>query len=750
MAEIYRPNIKNCGEPGNVTGPYLGSCIYEFALFIDCSAGGTTPNKTQFMDTNCKGKINTYAAGAPMNSMYTHTFSFVDIEGTPYSNPIFMGLMSEDWMAYFLDIPPWRGGSRFVSTLSNKKKWQPANTHSHFKFKHRFILMKYLYREDHWITPELLESTGGHWSCPQQPVAKDGTYLPGPTAADLTAVGVTCPNYYKLTACKDCLGKTGNQKANDILLFEMQDHSRFDPRWKTIVYPKGSKNCYEPNLLAVGPKNDSNYNTVDDEMIITSAAQKGKTYESEDSCDDCRENYLIAWAKADAIDTDLFADPDFVNSIAGVENNLLAAVQRGELANGIQFAYMEKGIAVNDALYKETIGNSFYFVSSLNGHCYKARFWDRKIGADAAGCMPVQLDHWTHYWYKNKMIYNPNLSYWVSATSVPRNATGEFALWTDACDCEKIGKGKIGNGDLYKNCYPPDPNPVITKHPEDKNVEVSTKNPTKSVTFSVTATGIDLTYQWYLNGVAVPLQTANTFTFDADLSKNHNPSIGKPYFLYCVVSNNKGATMVASNTANLYVTRGPYILFPGRTVYLAQVDIYCLNKADLLKMKVKNLFGQTSFRLPDGVIATSGSKMVYFDPDDFPVTGTTGVLGGFPISASSLEGKYWIRRGSDPRGCNGHQWTMWKIQKGVTTAKWGGNGQRSELPPPMRGVNAASAIMDESYANWVRLKDGTMFNGGRLFSGNSLALATPIKLDNIDSSYWKSKKNSYMKMFGVY
>ena len=187
MAVIIQNTIKDCGKPGEVEGPYLASCIYEYVQFVDCSAGKTTTNLSRGMDENAYGTMETYSQGTQMKGMGTHTFNKGDIKGTPYSLPIFIGLLGGEWHDYFLEVPPWKGGAQYVNT----PQWHLAQNHNHLKFKHRWPMLKYIYKEEKWISKEEYEAG---WRCPAQPVAPDGTYLPSMSTQQLVEAGVTCPN----------------------------------------------------------------------------------------------------------------------------------------------------------------------------------------------------------------------------------------------------------------------------------------------------------------------------------------------------------------------------------------------------------------------------------------------------------------------------------------------------------------------------------------------------------------------------
>ncbi|PYT00857.1 MAG: hypothetical protein DMF63_06025 [Acidobacteria bacterium] len=86
---------------------------------------------------------------------------------------------------------------------------------------------------------------------------------------------------------------------------------------------------------------------------------------------------------------------------------------------------------------------------------------------------------------------------------------------------------------------PVDPAPTITDQPDDTMVSVGS-----SATLSVTATGSNLVYQWYKDGMPIPGATGPTLTFPmAQLSDTGD---------YYVVVSNSGGT-VTSNTAHLTV-----------------------------------------------------------------------------------------------------------------------------------------------------------------------------------------------------
>jgi hypothetical protein len=82
--------------------------------------------------------------------------------------------------------------------------------------------------------------------------------------------------------------------------------------------------------------------------------------------------------------------------------------------------------------------------------------------------------------------------------------------------------------------------PSITSHPADATIEAF-----KTASFSVTAKGASLTYQWYKNGAIVPGETSSVYDLIAD-PVDHSSSFR------CLVSNSFGD--VFSDSAHLYIT----------------------------------------------------------------------------------------------------------------------------------------------------------------------------------------------------
>lgn len=716
MAIIPRNNIKNCGKPENVEGPYLASCVYEFIMFVDCSAGGTTADLRRFMDRNAKGTVLSYTLGAPM-ILGSRSLSFTDILGTPVSRPISMGLITSQWDDYFLGIPPWVGGGG--PELVNTPKWHLAQSHNNLFKKHRWPMMKYIYREDTFITKEELDQG---WRCPSSPMAADGTYLPGMSSQDMVNIGIQCPGYYKLSSCVDCNGASDGDVED--VYFEMKDRTRL-PAGKIIEYPIGSKNCLSPSLLTAGPKNDTNYNTITNELVTTSINGLGTVFKEHDDCVACRENYILAVAKVDAVDTELFADPDFINSILGVENAILNAV----VSHKIQFGFMLKGDPLNDAFYNAHGGAAFYY-KAANGQCYKARFFDRATAAgNGIPCIPAQFGYWARYWVSASGIFLLNsTAYWFHASSF---ATATY--YDDECKCAASG-GNIGTSDTYDKCYPPDGPPTIISQPENVSIKVSSKAPSGNASFSITVTPpavstTPIEYQWYYNGVAIPGARANTLTKLVKIEHNHDPANNEPSEVYCIVSNNNGKTTIRSSTAFIFVTKTPFILWPGRTVFLATAEIYCLDRAELGSLKSTTpIIGTTNLATPEKT-GSDLTRRVYLNPDDFDVYDSN-------LRASDIEGKYWIRKGSGGL-CTGSSWRVYKIISGsVTEEKW-----ETDVPMSLKGTRPGS--LDERVDNDIMLtKDMTY------------SLPAPyvnqINLDFLSANDWKAQKNSLMKAFGIF
>jgi hypothetical protein len=82
--------------------------------------------------------------------------------------------------------------------------------------------------------------------------------------------------------------------------------------------------------------------------------------------------------------------------------------------------------------------------------------------------------------------------------------------------------------------------PSIIVQPVSRTVSEGT-----AVSFSVSASGADVTYQWYKNGAVIPSATSTTYSIASAASTN----IGS---YYAVATNVEGAA--ASNIANLSVT----------------------------------------------------------------------------------------------------------------------------------------------------------------------------------------------------
>jgi hypothetical protein len=599
------------------------------------------------------------------------------ILGTPYSKAYLLGLVGSDWHDFFLNIPPWFG-AKFVNTPN----WLNAQTHNFFPWKHRYKLLKWLYKETWEISEEEMKEG---WTCPEYPEANPAP-VPEVDPIALAKAGIKCPYYYKASSCVDCTGWF-DPKQRD-LFFETRDGN---PLSELIVeYPKRSKQCLELEKLNLGPRNNQNIHTL--RLISMSQSIKNdKTsgFTSYVDCTQCRENYWIAIAPVHKVAANIHADPVAINSIdpakgpAGVEALIANQVAAGNVA----YRRMFKDNGVNTAFYNRLGkgGNPFYYL--VGDTCYVACFYDPNIGhVDVGGvaCTPPQLSAWSQYiaGAGGAMTFNAGVYQTIHSTTFSR------PLWEDPdgpCECEKAaggsgaangGKYPIGKfGKYYNKCYPPDPIPNVNcdKVPKDVSLEVSTATPTTTHTFSVTVQNAgaipSLKYQWYLDGTAIPEtgtgSTRRVFTLtNIDLSYNKKR-------VHCVISSSGGS--VKCGPCTLIVNHTKHKIHPDdKKVFLANSEAFCCDQSDLLKLWKKGLFLGYSILPPDGRVDSTGFARVYLDPGQYDPE---------KADASDFEGHYWIFPGNTHfcSGGTGAMFTIVKITR-VVVEKW------EDVPVGLKGV----------------------------------------------------------------
>ena len=326
MASITEKTIKDCGGPGDPKGPFLAECIYEYICFLDCSADGSYSDGELSMGGNCgeaAGSVLTYATGGPGAGMHTHSFGGGQILGVPYSNAIFMGLMSDDWHAEFLD--------KHRNLLDGK--WHNAQKHNLLPKKYRYKMAKAFMVTQTWITEEDVQAG---WACKPIP---EVTTIDKVTREDWIRMGFTCPPYYKLSPCTDCQGHTEDLSDH---YFEMVDGNELT---KFIIeMPINSQKCYDvEKLQGGGPRNRDNHSRCGTNwMSQQKLANEGTTFESQDDCSDCKANWMLAVAEDIWVDNNAGADPSLINAVTNMETEIYQAVTAGHLA----FYYVNKTFLV--------------------------------------------------------------------------------------------------------------------------------------------------------------------------------------------------------------------------------------------------------------------------------------------------------------------------------------------------------------------------------------------------------------------
>ncbi|MDO5575619.1 MAG: immunoglobulin domain-containing protein, partial [Fibrobacter sp.] len=143
-----------------------------------------------------------------------------------------------------------------------------------------------------------------------------------------------------------------------------------------------------------------------------------------------------------------------------------------------------------------------------------------------------------YQWKRNESIISgaTNSSYTISAVNIDDDGLYYYCVVSNSA-----GSVASNNASLHvKSVESPIVKPIITNHPKNQFV-----NEGEKATFSVTASGKNLSYQWKKNGSNISGATNSSYTTSVVDSYDD-------YDYYsCVISNSAGST--TSNTAYLYV-----------------------------------------------------------------------------------------------------------------------------------------------------------------------------------------------------
>jgi len=644
MAIFEENEIKNCGEPPDPEGPFQCECFYEYAAFMDCSSDGTYVSLKDPMGKDATGYIGTYTANGPSAQPYTngrYDFAYGDIVGTPYSKPHFLGLVSTDWHDYF------DKNRKYVD-----KEWWQDQPKNMFLYNYRYKLAKYIYLEEHWIDAEQLNQG---WRCPDKPAGWPDVPARVPYTAKVDwerMFGPTpCPRYYKLTSCTDCMGQT-DASLKDIYL-EFKDKRQLNV--KILEYKKNTENCYDVTALQFGPRNFKNYFTLDLKQEVGNA----DTYAEWDKCQECRDPWVLAISQE--VDRNFWqgARPTWINSINNwTGTSMFQAVAAGRLS----IVLMDKKNIMNQ-VFRARWGDEFFYKDS-NGACRHAVFYDSAKGAVGnPPCSPTHLAYWAEIYadtggaQAGTVRHHPNNPRYIDSSQF-----ANVAIWKDACACSAAGLSISRHAQV--ECNKPEPRPS-TIGPQNIEIDVTKKNPTKNVTFSasVKTNGTRCTYIWFKNGISVSQGTMDTdgqisYTFNA----GHDDDGTTIYFTI----QNKGNNL-SSRTAMLKVNKEPECLFCGRDVITFSAKVFCIKtQADANKLR-KTL--SRTIRMPS---SSTGTWRMYANPDTFPATAA---------EVSKINNKWWLKAGSFA-SCKG-AYTMLKATN-ATIEKW------EDVSADLKGIDPTS------------------------------------------------------------
>lgn len=142
----------------------------------------------------------------------------------------------------------------------------------------------------------------------------------------------------------------------------------------------------------------------------------------------------------------------------------------------------------------------------------------------------------SYQWYKDKKAIQGATSQNYAISNLSTTDTGEYyCIITN-------DEGSITTNTATLSVFA---QPVITTQPVSVTKQVG-----GNATFTIAATGGDLTYQWYKNKTAITGASTDTYTIST-LTSSHTGEY------YCIVSNKVGST--TSNTAQLSVISQPVI-----------------------------------------------------------------------------------------------------------------------------------------------------------------------------------------------
>ena len=161
-----------------------------------------------------------------------------------------------------------------------------------------------------------------------------------------------------------------------------------------------------------------------------------------------------------------------------------------------------------------------------------------QVGSNVTMAIAARGDAPTYQWQK----YGGDVTGNVSARTATLNLTN--VQLTDTGDYTCVVSNAGGNvrsnaAKLTVTTDPVPPPPAITQQPRDTNVVAG-----QAATLSVTATGSNLLYQWFKNGVLIPNETAATLRFA-------NAQISDAGAYSVVISNTSGS--ITSAAANLLI-----------------------------------------------------------------------------------------------------------------------------------------------------------------------------------------------------
>ena len=241
--------------------------------------------------------------------------------------------------------------------------------------------------------------------------------------------------------------------------------------------------------------------------------------------------------------------PDATGSGAAIANYTMFENSWGHAGQALRYMYKPSLDGSSpDAWSSSTGGLDVHYSSGPMNRCFYFMARGATTSGDTSttllpsGMSGIGNDHAARIWYRALTVYLTASSNYAAARTASissakdlygAGSAEEIAVW-NAFHGINVGAAWTGGSTA----------PVLTGQPQSVTVQVGT-----TATFTVTATGSSLTYQWRKNGTSISGATAASYTTPATTSTDNGATFS------VVVTNISGS--VTSNNATLTVTTTP-------------------------------------------------------------------------------------------------------------------------------------------------------------------------------------------------